>query len=58
MIEFSEYAYKPKDFGKRKNPVVYIDTWGLLTDGHIDFLRCKLERSQKESRICSNYFTL
>ena len=39
MVEFSEFALITLDnfWQGERNPIVYLDTWSLLTDGYLDF---------------------
>ena len=59
MIEFSEYALiNLENFWQgERNPVVYIDTWGLLTDGHIDFSKLNWQKvPERDLEYVQNYF--
>jgi hypothetical protein len=61
MIEFSEYALITLDnfWQGRRNPVVYLDTWDLLTGDYLDFSTLNWQKvPERDLAYIENYFAI
>lgn len=61
MIEFSEYALITIEgfWQGGRNPVVYLDTWQLLTDGYLDFSTLNWQTvPTRDLEYVQNYFAI
>ena len=61
MIEFSEYALITIEgfWQGGRNPVVYLDTWQLLTDGYLDFSTLNWQTvPPRDLEYVQNYFAI
>ena len=59
MIEFSEYALITIDnfWQGRRNPIVYLDTWNLITDDILDFSSLKWQKvPERDIEYVQSYF--
>jgi len=61
MIEFSEYALITLDnfWQGGRNPVVYLDTWDLLTGDYLDFSTLNWQKvPERDLAYIENYFAI
>ena len=61
MIEFSEYALITLDnfWQGGRNPVVYLDTWDLLTGDYLDFFTLNWQKvPERDLAYIENYFAI
>jgi len=61
MVEFSEFALITLDnfWQGERNPIVYLDTWSLLTDGYLDFSTLNWQKvPERNLEYVQSYFAI
>ena len=61
MVEFSEFALITLDnfWQGERNPIVYLDTWSLLTDGYLDFSSLNWQKvPERNLEFVQSYFAI
>ena len=61
MVEFSEFALITLDnfWQGERNPIVYLDTWNLLTDGYLDFSTLNWQKvPERNLEYVQSYFAI
>ena len=61
MVEFSEFALITLDnfWQGERNPIVYLDTWNLLTDGYLDFSTLNWQKvPERNLEYIQSYFAI
>ena len=61
MVEFSEFSLITLDnfWQGERNPIVYLDTWSLLTDGYLDFSTLNWQKvPERNLEYVQSYFAI
>lgn len=61
MVEFSEFSLITLDnfWQGERNPIVYLDTWNLLTDGYLDFSTLNWQKvPERNLEYIQSYFAI
>lgn len=61
MVEFSEFSLITLDnfWQGERNPIVYLDTWSLLTDGYLDFSTLNWQKvPERNLEYIQSYFAI